>query len=71
MWIVTKKINDYNQHGVYFISAYNNKPTIEELTLLMYSREEAEYLINGGVRKDNEDVWYNLIEVKNGEDYEL
>ena len=34
MWIVTRAINDYNQDGDYFVAAFINKPTFQDLKKL-------------------------------------
>lgn len=31
IWVLTQEVNDYNQHGAYFIDAWHEKPTIEQL----------------------------------------
>lgn len=54
MWVLTSKINDYNQYGEYFECAFDSKPSIEELDKLGY---DGKHLVeNGGGRKNSEDV---------------
>jgi hypothetical protein len=31
IWVLTKEVNDYNQHGEYYVKAWDHKPTEEEL----------------------------------------
>lgn len=64
MWIVTSKVNDYNQHGEYFECAFIERPTEKELKTLGF---DAEHLLKGGGRRNGEDVWYLLTEFENGE----
>lgn len=63
VWILTFSMNDYNQHGNYFVDVYDTKPLVENL---MYSaklsKSEAEELLNNGVVQDthNQDATYYL-----------
>ena len=50
IYILTREDNDYNQHGSYFICAFDHKPSIEELlTINGYNidKNTARYLIDG------------------------
>lgn len=85
MWIVTKSYNDYNQHGEYFVACYTKKPNFDEF-LKLYLKSEGlqetyfdecvgiekvkRYYENKG-RYSDEDCWYNLREIKEGELYSL
>ncbi len=71
MWIVTRAINDYNQDGDYFVSAFLDKPTFQDLKKLLQSESDVTIgkLIRGGGRQDFEGNWYYLTEMKNGELY--
>lgn len=74
IWVLTEEYNDYDQHGEYFIHAWDHKPSREELKVRI--NEESRYtqpdyigyVLNGGGRIDNgkyyEDQWYFLKEVK-------
>lgn len=67
MFIVTTEFNDYDQHGEYFVAAYNEKPTFKQLKELIGERDIiVGKLTKGGGRHGIEDQWYNLHEVKNG-----
>lgn len=70
MWILTEQYNEYDQHGEYFIAAWNEKPTIEKLGEVHWfagcSEEFLEYILNGGGRIYPEYQWYNLHEYKEG-----
>mgnify|MGYP006935486334 CR=1 FL=1 len=61
LYIITSEHNDYNQYGEYYIKAYKEFPTVEQLMSDLDIRElEANYLFNGGGRQAKEDQWYNL-----------
>lgn len=70
IWVLTAEANDYNQHGEYFIGAWNHKPSKEDLRkiandLLNYNDEYLDYILRGGGRLDNTyDFWYLLTELK-------
>ena len=66
MWVITSQVNDYNQHGEYFECTFINKPIEEELIKLGFN---VEHMLKGGGRIGNENCWYNLVEVNNGEMY--
>lgn len=70
MWILTEEYNDYNQHGEYFLTAWLEKPTENQIKE-MISESYGEYSIevitkkllsNGGGRIKDQDHWYNLFE---------
>lgn len=73
VWVLTFEVNDYDQHGEYFVDVFAEKPTIEQIidSTKGYhpSHDVAELLKfclhvqNGGGRRSVEDVWYNLVEV--------
>lgn len=71
MWVVTRAVNDYNQDGDYFVSAFTNEPTFEDLKKLLpgESDETIGKLTRGGGRQDFEGNWYYLTEMKSGELY--
>lgn len=71
MWLLTRAINEYNQDGEYFESAWINKPTEEQLSKF-FGKDESliEHLLMGGGRIESENVWYYLTEVKEGKEFE-
>lgn len=69
MWIITRAINQYNQEGDYFETAYENKPTLEDLVKFFGDEELANHVLNGGGRRGFEYEWYFLTEIKSGEQY--
>lgn len=74
LWILTRSVNDYNQHGDYFVAAWTYKPGMEELAKAakldkrqVFDKAVLENLVNnGGGRLELEDVWYNLFRIKEG-----
>lgn len=72
IWVVTKEVNDYNQHGDYFVGIFINKPEFKHLKQLLPNEpnDTIGKLIRGGGRKNFEDVWYTLFEAKSGSNYE-
>lgn len=72
IWIVTRCENQFDQYGDYFVSAFDHKPTVDEIRTLLgrtFSIEYAEYLLTGGGRRGHENTWYYLTEIKSGEEY--
>ena len=70
MWVITKSVNDYNQHGDYFVAVFTEKPTFAELKVLLNLDDvTAGKLTRGGGRQNSEGVWYNLEEVQIGVSY--
>ncbi len=67
MWVITFKVNEYNQEGYYLDRVFDYKPTEEELDALGY---DGEHLLKGGCRKGFEYEWYYLKQIKSGEKYE-
>jgi hypothetical protein len=72
MWIVTRAINDYNQDGDYFVAAFIDKPTFQDLKRLLPNESDVTIgkLTRGGGRQYDEHNWYYLTEMKNGELYD-
>lgn len=56
MWIVTRFINQYDQEGGYFYAAFDFKPKIKDIEG-----------VNHFGRKDWEEEWFELNEVRVGE----
>lgn len=84
MWVITRAINEYYQDGDYFVACYKNKPSFEEFVKVVAKSEgwrenhfdevdEIErvrrYYENKG-RFSNENSWYFLSEIKEGEVYQ-
>lgn len=71
MWIVTRAVNSYDQYGDYFVCAFENKPTFQELKSVLPKESDVTIgkLTRGGGRHRAEYEWYYLTEVKNGELY--
>ncbi|MHA1558483.1 MAG: hypothetical protein ACTSXG_01555 [Alphaproteobacteria bacterium] len=69
MWVVTRKINEYNQDGEYFVAAYTNKPLFQDLKKLLPDKKDAviERLTRGGGRQRWEEEWFFLTQVNDGE----
>ena len=66
VWVLTSETNAYDQYGEYFIKVFFHKPTIEELNQLKEQDLDAEFVLStGGGRKNTENWWYFLKEVKN------
>lgn len=65
IWVLTEEYNQYDQYGEYFIHAWVEKPTKEQLSKLV-DPKEADYLLEtGGGRKHNyENNWYYLREME-------
>lgn len=68
MWILTYEENDYNQHGEYFLAAWSNKPSIEQLEKVLKA-DKSEYTIEevyqncGRLRSTRR--WYNFFHYEN------
>ena len=61
IWILTREINAYDQDGEYFVSAFSQKPTADQIEKICgYNELGAKHVLNGGGRRGTEDEWYNL-----------
>ena len=60
LWVLTETYNDYNQHGDYYINAWNHLPTPAELMEHGVREQEVDHVLAGGGRVACEDAWYNL-----------
>jgi len=70
MWILTRAINQYDQDGEYFESAWIKKPTKEQLSKLFgKDKKLINHVLDGGGRVMSENMWYYLTEIKEGEEY--
>lgn len=71
MWILTRSINEYDQDGEYFESAWIDKPKKEDLFKIFGGDESLiTHLLNGGGRRDLENTWYYLTEFTEGTEFE-
>ena len=70
MYVVTQSYNLYDQMGEYFVTAFDHKPSLEELTIVMESADLAAHLLAGGGRIGWGESWYDLYEVTNGERFD-
>jgi len=74
IWVLTEEYNDYDQHGEYFVHAWDHRPTREELLAKgvpekqMHCTDLPDHVLSGGgriVRGSYSDYqWYHLREVK-------
>lgn len=69
MWILTEEYNDYSQYGEYFVAAWLEKPTWEQLKTVLSKCSDSywvddltKHVLCGGGREYPEDHWYNLFE---------
>lgn len=75
IWILTEEHNNYDQYGKYFIYAFAEQPThaqcldlmleldyIQEYQCKKHKDKMAAFLMKGGGRYKDEDVWYWLRE---------
>jgi hypothetical protein len=70
MWVVTQAVNEYDQFGDYLVCVFENKPTQNELKEIIGGNDDfINHLLNGGGRREWEDEWYFLTELKHGEIY--
>jgi len=71
MWVLTREHNEYDQYGEYFIAVFINKPNKEQLQKLFSKgklKVDIDYILNGGGRTEKmENIWYNLVEMGEGE----
>jgi len=66
MWILTAEWNLYDQMGEYFIDAFLDKPTPEQIqsSLGIIGGELVDHILKGGGRLQWEETWYFLREVE-------
>ncbi len=72
MWIIIAEVNDYNQHGSYFVGTYINKPSVNELAKLLNQSagdKVIQNLVTGGGRINLKHEWYFLKEVVESKNY--
>ena len=67
IWVVTRGINQYDQDGEYFVAAYHEKPTFQQLKELIKQDDvTVGKLTRGGGQQSNEYEWWWLQEVEEG-----
>lgn len=71
MWILTEAYNAYDQFGDYFLAAWLEKPSEEQLKKILPTVDGNYLLETGGGRKNYENHWYNLVEYIPGRVYEI
>lgn len=60
IWVLTREINQYDQDGEYFVSAWNEKPTHQTLKLFGVPENRLRHVLNGGGRVGSENEWFFL-----------
>ncbi len=71
IYVVTRAINQYDQDGHYFVTAFTEKPTVKQLQkAIQCSKEYATWLLetNGG-GKNVEYEWYYITIQESGQPY--
>lgn len=74
IWVLTYEVNDYDQHGEYFLTAFESKPDYQKLATALRGKHGMpddimggiaflDHILKGGGRKKDEQTWYNLEEV--------
>lgn len=78
LWILTFSINEYNQEGAYFLTAWTSKPTFQilrqffdskiSLSCPHYDVSDADIgrALRGEGRFRNQNLWYTLQQIKQG-----
>ncbi len=62
-WLLTREENQYDQYGAYFVAAFAEKPTHQQLTDEGVESRFLKHTLNGGGRtKLSEDTWFTLRE---------
>lgn len=68
MWILTEEYNDYDQHGQYFLDAWVERPSHDQLVVALLAAgytatdEFVEHTQKGGGRIHQEYSWVHLFE---------
>jgi hypothetical protein len=67
MWVLTREINQYEQDGEYYVQAFLEKPSEQELSEFVPKGSEA-WVHSGGGRQDSpyrglDNEWFHLREV--------
>ena len=78
IWVLVAGVNDHHQHGEYFVAAFNEKPTFDELRAVVEGdvRDEGiERILEGQCVEDapepNQGHWFEywLVQIKHGAKY--
>lgn len=65
IFVLTREINQYDQDGAYFVAAFNNKPTREQLLANGVSERYVDHTLQfGGRSAEMEDEWFNIEQVE-------
>jgi hypothetical protein len=73
MWVLTMQVNDCGQHGEYFFSAFDHKPSFDELKNILPNNttdEDIVSILNNPSPYGNDGyipIYFNLREAKSGE----
>ncbi len=66
VWILTEEYNDYDQHGEYFVEAFEAKPTTQQLIDAGVEESRTAHVLSGGGRIElgsyYDNQWYHLRE---------
>lgn len=60
IWLLTEEYNRYDQLGEYFVRAFKEFPTFEQLLAAEVPEQDLTHVRNGGGRKATEDHWFHL-----------
>ncbi len=66
VWILTSSYNDYDQHGEYFLAAFKDKPTKQQILDHCDIHSEfkkeglVDHILSGGGRQNVEYQWFYL-----------
>lgn len=66
LWVLTYRVNDYDQHGEYFQAAWPNEVTAGQLQEAGVPAALVEHVLRGGGRVSNEYDWWYLTAVQPG-----
>lgn len=60
VYVLTWEINEYDQHGEYFVDVFIGKPMHQQLTANGVPKNRLRHVLNGGGRVGSEDEWFWL-----------
>ena len=60
VWVLTREINEYDQHGEYFVAVFGSKPPPRLLRDNGVPRVALRHVLNGGGRISDEYEWFYL-----------
>lgn len=68
IYVVVREVNDYDQWGGYFVTAFNHKPTKSELAEVLedLTSDVLDELLLGYGRMPGAEEWYYLIKTSPG-----